>query len=268
MDIKTCQDCNLSKDIKYFTSRHNSCNDCRNKKRRDSRLKNDFYRLKNIELASTNQKQCKYCNNIYKMDYFRKNRLKCKNCEKTYGRNYRKSDIGKAKQIDWHNSNLDRHKELQAIWYQNNKDKINKNTQNKLKNNPIQKLIKNYRRRLNLIIKKEASTLLYINCSQEFLLKYINYYLHNNNILNIDNYGKEWHIDHVIPISKLDLSNNDNLWCLEWYNLCPLKSEDNLKKNNSIDKIQIKEHLSKVKEFIKLYNIKDVKLNNIATYLN
>ena len=32
---------------------------------------------------------------------------------------------------------------------------------------------------------------------------------------NIDNYGAVWHIDHVIPISKFDITNEEYLAVLE-----------------------------------------------------
>lgn len=264
--LKKCNICNLSKSIEHFKGRYKSCRECINKKRREANLKKDSYRLKNNKLDSSKEKLCKYCDIVYNINNFRKNRLKCKDCEKKYCKEYRKSDIGKAKQKEWHESNLEKHKNLQAIWYQNNKNLINEKNKIKLINNPILKMI--YRRRLNLIIKKNASTLTYINCSQEFLLKYIDNYLELFPNLTLENYGTEWHIDHVIPISKLDLSNKNNLWCLEWFNLAPLLSKENLEKNNSIDKKQINKHINFVNNFIKLYNINNIKLDIIATYLN
>jgi hypothetical protein len=268
MDNKICNICNLSKPIKYFVGRYKTCNDCRNAKRKQVRLLNNDYRNKNEELKTQNLKLCKYCNTIQNINDFRNNRLKCKTCEKEYGKQYRKSDIGKQKSNEWIISNVEKYKNLQSEWYQKNKSNINLKNKIKLENNPILKLIKNYRRRLNLVLKKEASTLQYLNCSQELLHKFINYYLNYNDKLNLNNYGSEWHIDHVIPISLLDLNNKNNLWCLEWFNLAPLTSKDNLKKNNSIDKLQIKSHLNIVNKFIKINEIQNIKLEYIATYLN
>jgi len=47
-----------------------------------------------------------------------------------------------------------------------------------------------------------------------------------------DNYG-EWHIDHIKPLSKFDLTDRDQLLeACHYTNLQPLWAEENLKKGN------------------------------------
>ena len=59
----------------------------------------------------------------------------------------------------------------------------------------------------------------------------------------MENHGKEWHIDHVIPISKFDLNNQDEqLLAFNWRNTMPLSCKENLSKNNKIIKEQIENH--------------------------
>lgn len=54
------------------------------------------------------------------------------------------------------------------------------------------------------------------------------------------NYGKEWHIDHVIPLSKFDkLNEKEQLVVFNWRNTMPLSVKQNLSKNNKIIKPQI-----------------------------
>ena len=49
-----------------------------------------------------------------------------------------------------------------------------------------------------------------------------------------DNYG-EWHLDHVMPLSKFDLTDRQQfLEACNWLNYQPLWAEDNLQKSNKM----------------------------------
>jgi hypothetical protein len=92
-----------------------------------------------------------------------------------------------------------------------------------------------------------------------------------NSDYNLDNYGPVWHIDHVIPISHFDLSNeNEQLLAFNWRNTMPLSAHENLKKNNRIDTTQLKTHFTKLLEYHNKKNIimpEEFK-NLYATYLD
>ena len=50
-----------------------------------------------------------------------------------------------------------------------------------------------------------------------------------------ENYGKEWHIDHIIPCIAFDLSKEENQkMCFHYTNLQPLWAHENLSKNSKI----------------------------------
>lgn len=50
-----------------------------------------------------------------------------------------------------------------------------------------------------------------------------------------DNYGTSWHIDHVLPMSRFDLSDPHNrAICFGWTNLQPLWAADNRQKSNTV----------------------------------
>lgn len=73
-----------------------------------------------------------------------------------------------------------------------------------------------------------------------------------------ENYGKYWQIDHILPVSGFDFSNERNKFiCFNWTNLQPLTSkENNFKKDklmphyyfNNI--VNIARFNSKYKEFL------------------
>ena len=66
----------------------------------------------------------------------------------------------------------------------------------------------------------------------------------------MENHGKEWHIDHVIPISKFDLSNeSQQLLAFNWRNTMPLSCKENLSKNNKIITAQIENHYKKLVDY-------------------
>ena len=87
----------------------------------------------------------------------------------------------------------------------------------------------------------------YLGCSSDEYFKWI--FSYNNNC-NLENHGKEWHIDHVIPISKFDLNNqNEQLVAFNWRNTMPLSCKENLSKNNKIIKEQVEQHYKKLVEY-------------------
>src|SRR6266498_1134630 len=47
-----------------------------------------------------------------------------------------------------------------------------------------------------------------------------------------ENYGPVWHVDHIRPCAKFDLTDHDQQRaCFHWTNLQPLFAKDNLQKN-------------------------------------
>jgi 5-methylcytosine-specific restriction endonuclease McrA len=55
--------------------------------------------------------------------------------------------------------------------------------------------------------------------------------------MNWDNYGKYWHIDHIIPVSFFEIRdrNDPNIkQCWSLQNLRPLSAKENLQKSGKI----------------------------------
>jgi hypothetical protein len=199
-----------------------------------------------------NNKICKYCEKILDIIMFRYNRLKCKDCEKEYSKNYRRSDIGKEKSIQWNNQNQNRYKQLQSDWYQNNKEHIRNKFNDRYKNDHEFRIRKNCQRRIQALFKenKQYSTNKYLNCTNKFFIEWLEFCFRKDNKMNLDNHGSYWHLDHVIPITKFDLTKEDQIYlCFNWINYMPLSAKENISKQNKILSLQIAEHIDNILDF-------------------
>lgn len=98
---------------------------------------------------------------------------------------------------------------------------------------PQYKLLYNLRINLRSALKQNAKsgkTLDYLGCSLDEFKQYIETKFQPG--MTWENYGKQgWEIDHIIPISKFDLTNESELKIACHYtNLQPLWGQDNRKK--------------------------------------
>lgn len=70
--------------------------------------------------------------------------------------------------------------------------------------------------------------------------------------MNMDNYGKEWSIDHIRPCSTFDLTRDTEKYhCFHWSNLRPMQLLKNQEKNNTVDQNLIDEYAYTAATFIK-----------------
>lgn len=101
---------------------------------------------------------------------------------------------------------------------------------------PAYKLKLAIRTRISMFLKdkKVGSSIKSLGCTLEELVVYMESKFSEG--MNWDNYGKMgWHIDHIIPLSSFDLTNEKefNKAC-HYTNLQPLWWYDNLRKGNKI----------------------------------
>jgi hypothetical protein len=144
--------------------------------------------------------------------------------------------------------------EYKSEYYQKNKAKINEANKilrlknpdkyrkymreylKKRKEKDVNFKITNYlRSRLYNAMKgkvKGESTSILIGCSIDFLKGHLQSKFSCG--MNFENYGK-WHIDHIIPCAKFDLTKIENQKkCFHYANLQPLWAIDNIKKRDKI----------------------------------
>jgi hypothetical protein len=247
---KTCISCNKTKlNNEYYKNNDNKCKECRKEDEREKRKK-----LKDMAIPNEIY-LCNFCSKNKPASDFRPLRKRCKECEKSYGREYRKSDFGKNKAIEWSNQNKEKHHELQANWYQNNKERIYQKYNERIKTDHIFKLKRTCKSRISQSIHKDKKTDIYIGCDIKFLKEWLSFCMTED--MNYENHGNLWHIDHVIPIDLFNLDNtSEQFICFNWKNLSPEYARYNLKKNNKIDKYQVLKQIGKLVDFHKIKNMK------------
>jgi len=97
------------------------------------------------------------------------------------------------------------------------------------------------------LLSKTKHTVEYLGCSSDEYLKWL---LTNNSGFTLTNRGSEWHIDHVIPLSKFNLDlESEQLVAFNWRNTMPLSPEKNLSKSNKIIILQIEQHYKNLVDY-------------------
>jgi len=175
-----------------------------------------------------------------------------KKCSEETSKEYYRSEVYKKK----HRESQKKYKEKNKDYY-DEKDKIRskdreyfkkyratesykvwkRNYNKKFKENPENRILEVTRsyisstvKKFSGKIKKTKKTINYVGLTKLEFKKYLeDKFLPG---MTWDNYGK-WHIDHIKPISKFNLTKEGELEkCFHYSNLQPLWAIDNLKKNN------------------------------------
>ncbi len=133
--------------------------------------------------------------------------------------------------IEWRDNNTEKIKKYQ----QNNKSRRNKLRRERYQIDIDYKIIEILRGRLTRALKnnwKSGRTISLLGCSIEELKQHLqSQFTEGMSWDNHSFYG--WHIDHIKPCSKFDLSDpKQQELCFNYTNLQPLWMEDNLRKGN------------------------------------
>ncbi len=103
--------------------------------------------------------------------------------------------------------------------------------------------------RLRSVLNKNTTTMNYIGCNIQYFREWLEFNFTKD--MNWGNYASLWSIDHIIPVCKFNLSNEDEkLQCWNWSNMMPVTVKYNSsKKNINMDQIKyVMEQLEKFKE--------------------
>lgn len=274
-----CKKCKISKTQDLFPKNRPTCKQCYNEIRNKKKKENPEIRKKYNEV-----RRKKYNEDLeYQKTFNDKRKKKYKEDEE-----YRKKLISIAVQDKQKKALVRRQikeKEQEQIGLDNKKCRYCKEIKpkdrfrhNRLKckdcerEEPLEKLKRLIRSRIHAYLKcknktKDKKTIEYLGCDIE---QYMNYLLSYDNSCTLENKGTEWHIDHVIPLSKFELNEEDELnLAFNWRNTMPFPKYENLAKNNKIIEQQIVRHSEKLKEYHQKNNIEmpQIFIDLFARYL-
>jgi len=237
METKCCSRCDEIKENDKFIKKRNICKECSNKWAKKANEKRHI-----SSLLDNVEKTCNVCNISKSISDLIKNRYLCKDC---YNKKYR----DKYKNDETYR--------LKIILKDKNKNKkvANEAQKKRYHSNPINKMFRIQRSRITIALNnKQKQSIEYLGCDAERYWDWMQYNFDEK--FTFDNYGKEWHIDHVIPIHVFNLENyNDQMLSLNWRNTTPLSISENLKKGANIISSQIEQHYKKLVEYHKKNNI-------------
>lgn len=210
------------------------CKDCKNayERLRRSKIRDQI----NIRERENYQKRKLNVKKIIVDKNIKKTCTKCKE-EKTLDKFHLAKNKGSIRSCCKKCSSNDR-----KLYYQLNKKAVIKQTtqyqNNKRKTDPKFKLEKNLRSRLYSALKKQNAkksnrTLKLTSCTIFFLMGYIESKFKEG--MAWENYGT-WHIDHIYPCSKFDLTkDSEQRKCFHYSNLQPLWASENLSKGDKFN---------------------------------
>ena len=264
-----CSRCGETKNTDKFLKNRNICKSCDNLKR-----KQKYHAL---EINDEIEQDCSICNNKKSLSSFIKNKNFCKECNNNKRRTKYETDEDHRKELikqasDFKHKKVVEKAKLKEIQQeeigQENKickycQVIQPNTRfrhNRLKckdcerDEPVEKFNRSVRSRIHMaLIRKTKHTIKYLGCNTD---EYITWITNNDFNYTIENHGNEWHIDHVIPLSKFNLEDEQQQsLAFNWRNTMPLSVKENLSKNNKILIPQIEQHMNKLIEYHKELSI-------------
>ena len=266
--VKCCSRCGETKETDKFIKARNICKKCSNARKLEllhAKLEVSEKCCRICEKRDTPDKfikyilVCKDCHNLKRVEQY-KNNPELRDKKREEGRVYNQK-ITKIRQEK-------RQVYLQQIGEGNKKCSVCSEIKpkerfryNRLKcrtcerDDPLDKFKRGVRSRIYIALNhdKQMNTIKYLGTSSA---EYIQWILHNDQNYTLENRGKVWHIDHVIPLSRFDLTDEQQQFiAFNWRNTMPLAAKENLSKNHKIIPSQIEQHYRHLLEYHKEKNM-------------
>lgn len=255
-NTKKCSYCKIVKSYDEYYIRPNGdpysqCNPCKVEASRKWYLKNKLNTKKHnlTEKVCPNCKVCKSRDSFYILKEGGQLSTYCIECELI--------------KYNWDNASR---KETKQKWRKNNPEKIrmyNLKYHHEVRKNNINYVItQNMRSRIHIALcnsKKKLNTNTYLGCSIEYFRKWLEFQF--DSLMNWNNYGSYWEIDHVKPCASFDLTDEKSqLECFNWKNCSPLKAKTNRSKKDKIISQTIFKQTLKVLQFKKLIEMQQIQI--------
>jgi hypothetical protein len=130
-------------------------------------------------------------------------------------------------------------------WHRNNRDRIRDRKREESRrraSNPSNRVASALRRRIAKLLKgltKPDRSERLIGCQFKIFIEYIKAQFKPG--MSMKNYGRAWHIDHIIPCSAFDLTNESQVrQCFHFSNMRPMWAKANLRKGAKITEPQLR----------------------------
>lgn len=221
--------------------------------------------LKSIETyINTMEKTCSHCKETKEITEFCKGRGTCKVCQREMCRNYKASH---RKEIGKYNQKYKAEHKTDIKQYNHDYSIANREVIQKRQNKQHaerKKTDANYRitcltrSKINDLMRRHAHDnvcghdkyIEFIDCSMDYLKTWFMFNFDDK--MTFDNYGKVWHIDHLISCSRFDVTDKEEYKkCHHWSNLRPMIGQDNLEKTDTLTELMIDEHIVQLGKFIR-----------------
>lgn len=166
-------------------------------------------------------------------------RNRCKQCVNQAAARYRNENRTRIRECQsrFRDKNRDKLREKYAVWRRNRKEP-GANARYSREYQKRNRLACNLRKRLRQAVKgrtKAGSAIRDLGCSVEELKRHLEKQFQSG--MSWSNYG-DWEIDHIIPLSAVDLSDREQLKKVVHYtNLQPLWKSDNCSKGSKVPEI-------------------------------
>ena len=234
--MKTCSKCKKEKTLEEFYRRKTSkdgrkseCKECAKQYYENNREK---FRENGKRFYENNKEKVLE----QKKQWYENNKERIREQRRQFRENNREEILERQRQ--WRENN----REYQKQWYENNKEEILERQRQYL--NQRRKNDPKHRLRMNISVafyhflkggknKPTSEYLKQCGYTREELMKHLEDQFDQN--MTWDNYGSYWHIDHIIPQSVFEPTNDQHLkWCWSLENLRPMEASENMSKNNRI----------------------------------